>query len=63
MGGYWLSGELKEPDMLLECEVANSTWRKVYILQDNHLKSFWSNSERSNLIPFKFGALKIFVYN
>jgi hypothetical protein len=30
MGGYWLSGEVKEADLLLECEVANSTWCKVY---------------------------------
>jgi hypothetical protein len=35
MGGFWLSVDVKEPDMLLECEVANSAWCKAL-----RLKSF-----------------------
>jgi len=30
MGDFWFSGVVKEPDMLLECEVAISTWCNVY---------------------------------
>jgi hypothetical protein len=59
--GYWFSGEVKEPDMLLECEVANSTWCEVYTAAQS-LKKFLKIIQKIKLNTIHMTCVKICVY-